>query len=52
MALARDFGASSAGRMTWAAAGGSLPTPLCHDNNPFDFVEGKILNLTLQYEAT
>jgi len=26
--------------------------PLCHDANPFDFVEGKILNLTLQYEAT
>lgn len=35
----------------WLAPDFSSIEPLCHDANPFDFVEGKILNLTLQYEA-
>lgn len=35
----------------WVAPDFASIEPLCHDNNPFDFVEGKILNLTLQYEA-
>lgn len=35
----------------WLAPDFASIEPLCHDANPFDFVEGKILNLTLQYEA-